>query len=77
MKKGELKMKQDQNQKQKPKAKFSDANGNVYSLMGIARKALVRNGQKAEAEEMIKKVHEEARDYEHAQEIMREYVEVV
>lgn len=60
---------------EKPKCKLVGENGNIYNLMGIAYKALKRNGQEEEAKEMCNKITTEAKSYEEALCILTDYVE--
>ena len=59
---------------EKPKCKLVGENGNIYNLMGIAYKALKRNGQE-DAKEMCNKITTEAKSYEEALCILTDYVE--
>ena len=60
---------------EKPKCKLVGENGNIYNLMGIAYKALKRNGQEEDAKEMCNKITTEAKSYEEALCILTDYVE--
>ena len=59
----------------RPVAVFSDQNGNVFNLIGIARRALKEAGYREEAEEMTEKI-QKSRSYDEALAIMNEYVDV-
>ena len=59
----------------RPVAVFSDQNGNVFNLIGIARRALKEAGYREEAEEMTAKV-QKSRSYDEALAVMNEYVDV-
>lgn len=61
---------------QKPVAQLTGKDGNVFNLMGIASKALVRVGKQEEAAKMNERIHKEAESYAHALRIMSEYVEI-
>lgn len=39
----------------KPKVELLGADGNIFNLMTIARRALIKHGMKEEAKEMIEK----------------------
>ncbi|WP_138203678.1 hypothetical protein [Haloimpatiens lingqiaonensis] len=60
----------------KPKCKLIGENGNVFNLMGIAYKTLIRANLKEEADEMIKRIMESG-SYMEALAIISEYVEIV
>ena len=59
---------------EKPKLKLLGHDGNIFSIMGDARRLLERNGQAKEAEEMWKRV-QGCGDYYKALGIISEYVE--
>ena len=61
----------------KPTAKVIGENGNVFNLIGIAKRALIKDGQKKEAGEMQAKIFAEAKDYDEALQIIMEYIEVM
>lgn len=61
----------------KPKAALIGANGNIYNLMGIASKALNKNGQRQEAKEMVDRITKTAKSYPEALNILSQYVDVV
>ena len=63
--------------KNKPECNLIGANGNIFNLVVIARKTLFKANMVNEAEEMIKRIPDEAEDYDHALRIIMEYVEVV
>ena len=58
----------------RPKLKLLGHDGNVFSIMGDARRLLIRNGQKQEAEEMFDRVTKSGGYYQ-ALGIISEYVE--
>jgi len=60
--------------KKKPKAKLLGADGNVFNLLGICKKALKKAGQAEEAKELTKRVFSSG-DYHEALTIMLEYVD--
>lgn len=60
---------------EKSKCKLVGENGNIYNLMGIASRALKRNGQEEDAKEMCNKITTEAKSYEEALCILMDYVE--
>ena len=60
----------------KPEVKLIGENGNIYNLVGIAIKALRRNGMPTEAKNMQDKVLKSG-SYEEALTIIHEYVDVV
>ncbi len=51
----------------------SDPEGNVFFLMGFAKKMLEKQGRKNEAKEMIERITNKAASYKEALEIMKEY----
>lgn len=60
----------------KPEAKLIGENGNIFVLIGIAKEALVRAGQKERFTEMMNRILE-SKGYHEALVIMGEYVEIV
>jgi len=58
----------------RPSLKLLGHDGNIFTIMGDARKLLIRNGKRKEAEEMCRRVSK-ASDYYNALEIISEYVE--
>lgn len=58
----------------RPKMKLLGHDGNIFSIMGDAKKLLCRNGQGKEAEEMYRRVKESGNYYK-ALGIISEYVE--
>ena len=58
----------------RPKLKLQGHDGNIFSILGDAMRLLGRNGQKREADEMLKRV-EGSGDYYAALGIISEYVE--
>ena len=67
-----------QNQRKKaparPKLKLLGHDGNIYSILGDARRLLLRNGQSKEASEMTERVNQSGNYYQ-ALGIISEYVE--
>ena len=59
----------------RPKVKLIGEDGNVFNLMAIARKALIKAGQESQAKEMVEKIQTEARDYYDALGIIQQYVD--
>lgn len=59
----------------KPKCKLIGADGNIFNLLGIARRALTRVGLREQADEMIGRATK-ANSYDEAIQIIMEYVEV-
>lgn len=59
----------------KPKCKLIGEDGNIFNLIGIASKALKKNGLQDKASEMKDKAFQ-AQSYEEALSIIMEYVEV-
>jgi hypothetical protein len=59
----------------KPVAKMLGENGNVFNLIGIARRALRDAGMTEQAKEMQERVLA-AKSYDEALQIMMEYVEI-
>jgi len=59
----------------KPVCKLVGQNGNIYNLIGLAAKALIKNGQNDKADEMKGRVFG-AMSYSDALCIIMEYVEV-
>ena len=60
--------------KKRPKLKLLGHDGNIFAILGSARRLLCQNGQIQEAEEMIKRV-ENSKSYYQAFHIISEYVE--
>ena len=60
---------------EKPKCKLV-GEGNIYNLMGIASRALKKNGLEEEAKEMFNKITTEAKSYNEALCIIMDYVDV-
>lgn len=61
---------------EKPEAKVIGEDSNVFNLIGICRRALIRSGQKEKAEQMAKEVMA-SESYHHALKIMSKYCELV
>jgi len=59
----------------KPKAKLLGQDGNIFNLIGIAKRVLVKDGKKTEAEEMTQKVLMSG-SYEKALNIIASYVDI-
>ena len=57
----------------KPDAPMIGSNGNVFNQLGIAKKALVDNGQDYVAKEMVKRAMN-AKSYDEALRVISEYV---
>lgn len=62
--------------KEKPEAPIIGADGNIFNLIGIAKKALERAGYREEAQKMQERVFKSG-SYESALAILQEYVEPV
>lgn len=60
--------------KKRPKLKLLGHDGNIFSILGDARRLLRQNGQNQEADEMLKRV-EKSEEYHQALHIISEYVE--
>jgi hypothetical protein len=58
----------------KPEAEIIGKDGNVYNLISICQRALKKDGQPEKADEMFKRIEDEAQNYDHALRIMMEYV---
>ncbi len=63
-------------ERQKPEAAIIGADGNIFSVMGIASRALKRNGMAEQAKEMCDRVTASG-GYDNALAIIMEYVEPV
>ena len=61
---------------EKPRCNLIGKNGNIFNLMGLSSKVLKKAGQEDKAEEMTKKIMEEAESYSQALCIISNYVEV-
>ncbi len=59
----------------KPKCKLVGADGNIFNLIRLAKKALNKVDQNIQAKEMTARVYE-AESYDTALQIIMEYVEV-
>lgn len=59
----------------KPKCKLIGEDGNIFNLMGIARKTLIRNGQRTEAEKMTEEIMSSS-SYDEALQILDKYVDI-
>ena len=73
-KKGRAETKESMSDRKRPKMKLVGHDGNIYSIMGDARRLLIRNGQGQEVDEMVRRV-EQSGDYYRALGIISEYVE--
>ena len=60
----------------KPRCHLISTDGNIFSLMGAAGKALKEAGQRAQYVAMLSRIQAEARSYGQALNIIAEYVEV-
>lgn len=63
------------NTNQKPVAKLIGENGNIFNLLGIARRALKEAGQHEQAQKMLEEV-KSCSSYENALQTIAKYVEV-
>lgn len=59
----------------KPKCKLTGQDGNIFNLIAIARKSLVKAGMSVQAKEMTEKVMSSG-SYDEALRIIMNYVEV-
>jgi hypothetical protein len=59
----------------KPKAKLLGQDGNIFNLIGIAKRVLAKDGKKIEAEEMTQKVLASG-SYDEALTIIASYVDI-
>ena len=57
------------------KVELSSQNGNVFNLIGLVRRALVRAGRVEESEEMVERTHKAA-SYDEVLQIFWEYVDI-
>lgn len=60
----------------KIKVKLIGEDGNIFNLIGIASRALKRNNQESEANEMRNKVYQ-SKSYDEALMIISDYVDIV
>ena len=60
---------------EKPVAKLIGADGNVFNIIGIVRKTLIRAGQKDKAKEFYDKAHQ-CDSYDAVLRLVHDYVEV-
>lgn len=60
----------------KPICKLSDADGNIFNLIGIASRCLRKEGMGDKANEMKNKIFRDSHSYDEALQIIMEYVEV-
>ena len=63
----------------KPECKLIGENGNIFNLIAIAKRTLIENGKRQEADELVSRIIEkgEAGSYEEALTIIMDYVDVV
>jgi len=59
----------------KPTVQLTGTDSNVFMLLGRCTQALKRSGQPEVAQELKDKVMKEARDFDHALQIMMSYVD--
>ena len=60
----------------KPKVELLGADGNIFNLMAIARRALIKHGMKEEAKEMIEKATK-SESYTEALSVLLQYVDPI
>ena len=60
---------------EKPKVKLLGENGNIFNLMGIAKRAMQKQGFEKEAKEMVEKITK-CGSYSLALSIIMEYCDV-
>jgi len=60
----------------KPKVELLGADGNIFNLMAIARRALIKHGMKEEAKEMIEKATK-SESYTEALNVLLQYVDQI
>ena len=72
--KPEIQKQSGKTEKTRPKMQLVGQDGNIFAIMGRARKLLLANGQEAEAKEMIARV-QQAENYYQALHIISKYVE--
>ena len=60
----------------KPKVELLGADGNIFNLMAIARRALIKHGMKEEAKEMIEKATNSG-SYTEALNVLLQYVDPI
>ena len=65
-----------QQKREKPDCPLIGEDGNIFNLIGIARKTLKKNGMIKEAEEMTSRITTEAESYDEALVIIGEYVNI-
>ena len=59
----------------KPRCKLVGENGNVFNLMAIASRTLKRHRLANQAEEMVRRIQQEAKSYDEGLVIIQEYVD--
>ena len=62
--------------RQKPDCELIGQDGNIYNLMGLAARALRQNGQQAEADAMLRRIHRECQSYDQALGVISDYVNI-
>jgi hypothetical protein len=60
----------------KPKCRLIGENGNIFNLMGIVSRTLKEAEEPEKAEEMIKRITNEAKSYDEALAMLMEYVDI-
>jgi len=60
----------------KPKCRLIGENGNIFNLMGIVSRTLKEAGEPEKADEMIRRITNEAESYDEALAMLMEYVDV-
>lgn len=60
----------------KIKVKLIGQDGNIFNLMAITRRALIKDGQEENAEKMIKEI-ENSESYDEAIYIITKYVDII
>jgi len=60
---------------QKPICKLIGENGNIFNLISIAKKTLIKEGMKDEANELVSRLND-CKDYDEALALIQEYVDI-
>lgn len=60
----------------KPKCRLIGENGNIFNLMGIVSRILKEAGEPEKADEMIRRITNDAKNYNEALAMLMEYVDV-
>ena len=60
----------------KPKCRLIGENGSIFNLMGIVARTLKEAEEPEKAEEMIKRITNEAKSYDEALAMLMEYVDI-